>query len=127
MDGTALLGILTLLVTTFGGAIAAVWKLLSGRIATLEGMVVTLNDKITVMAGEKAEIKAQRDVFAERNADLRQRLTSAELQRDEYRRLLDKALDMNATIHDLAKLKAKIEEIENATVSSLADSNAVKE
>ena len=100
--------VLLLLIATFSGAIAAVWKLLSSRIASLETKIAELTEKVTNISAEKARAEAERDLHKERSADLKQRLTVREIEVSEFKRLLDLALTMRATVEELGQLKQKL-------------------
>ena len=100
--------VLLLLIATFSGAIAAVWKLLSSRIAILETKISSLTEAMTAQAAEKASAIAERDLHKERSLDLRQRLTVTTLEVSEFKRLLDMALSMRGTVEDLTAAKQKV-------------------
>lgn len=98
------------LLALFGGAIAAVWKLLSLRIQKLEDQIQMLVQKNLEVLDENSKIRAERDVGIERLADIRQQLTVTSLQRDKLWEWLDKALDLRTAPETLANIRLKAEQ-----------------
>ena len=101
--------VVLLLITTAAGAvtgsITAVWKLLSSRLSGLEKRVVLLTAQVTALSEEKVRAESERDLYKERLADVKQRLTASLLYGSKLYRLFEQALDLRIMISDILKLK----------------------
>lgn len=101
--------ILSTIMLTFFGAVGAVWTILSKRIAALQASLDAQGLILIQTSEAKAKAEAERDLFKERGADLKQRLTVKELEVSEYKTMLSQALDMRKTVEEMSALRMQVD------------------